>query len=353
MPPDVGVRPAIFKENDTMTIRIGMLSFAHLHAVSYATCLRQIPDVEIVGIADDDAARGREMAARFDTQFFSDAEALLDKKLEGVIICAENANHRPLTELAAPHTPHILCEKPIATTLADAQAMIDVCAEHGTKLQIAFPVRFSPPVQRLKALLDEGSLGRIYSVKTTNHGSMPGGWFVDRALSGGGAVIDHTVHVIDLLRWFWDTEVVEVYAEVGDSLLHPGLGIDDAGLLSFKLATGAYGTLDTSWSRPKSYPTWGDVKIEVLGEQGIVRVDAFNQMVAVYSDQVGKGQWVHWGSNMDLGLIQDFADMIATGREPFITGYDGLKALEVALAAYRSSEGGKPVALPLEEGLSA
>jgi len=331
-----------------MTVKIGILSFAHMHAYSYAACLKQIPSVKLVGLADDDPERGQETARRFGTRFFASAGALLGEKLDGVIICAENVKHRPLTELAAPRTPHILCEKPIATTMADAQVMIDVCAAHGTRLQIAFPVRFSPPVQRLKTILDEGTLGRIYSVKTTNHGRMPGGWFVDKALAGGGAVMDHTVHVIDLLRWFWNTEVTEVYAEVGYSLLHPGLGIDDVGMLSFRLATGAYGTLDASWSRPDCHPTWGDVKLEVLGERGIARVDAFSQNLAVYSDRTGKAQWVHWGSNTDLGLIRDFVDMIATGREPFITGYDGLKALEVALAAYLSAERGEPVALPLE-----
>ena len=184
-----------------MTIKIGMLSFAHMHAYSYAACLKQIPDVELVGLADDDPERSQKAAERFGTRVFPSAETLLAEKLDGVVICSENVKHLPLTELAAPHTSHILCEKPIATTLADAQAMIDVCAAHSTKLQIAFPVRFSASVQRLKAILDEGTLGRIYSVKTTNHGRMPGGWFVDRALSGGGAVIDHTVHVIDLLRW--------------------------------------------------------------------------------------------------------------------------------------------------------
>lgn len=331
-----------------MTIRIGILSFAHLHATSYTACLNQSPDVEFIGIADDEPARGQKAAEQFGTRFFATAEGLLNEGLDGVIICSENANHRPLTELAGPRTPHILCEKPISTTLLDAQAMIDVCAAHSTRLQIAFPVRFSPPVQRLKDVLDEGTLGRIYSVKATNHGTMPGSWFVDKALAGGGAVLDHTVHVIDLLRWFWSTEVTEIYAEVGHSLLHPDLGIDDAGLLSFQLDIGAYGTLDTSWSRPKSYPTWGDVKLEVLGERGIARVDAFGQNLAVYSEQTGKGEWINWGSNADLGLIRDFVDMIATGREPSISGYDGLKALEVALAAYRSAELGEPVSLPLD-----
>jgi predicted dehydrogenase len=190
-------------------------------------------------------------------------------------------------------------------------------------------------------------LGRIYSLKTTNHGTMPGGWFTDKTLAGGGAVIDHTVHVVDLLRWFWNAEVTEVYAEVGYELLHPGLGIDDAGMLSFALSTGAYGTLDTSWSRPAAFPTWGDVTIEVIGERGVIRLDAFKQHLAVYSNQTIKTQWVHWGSNIDLGLIRDFVEMITEGREPSITGYDGLKALEVALAAYRSAETGQPVPLPL------
>ncbi len=328
-------------------IRIGMLSAAHVHAASYAACLQQIAGVEFSGVSDDDSARGQEFAGRFGTRFFPSDEALLAEQLDGVIICSENSRHRPLIELAARHTRHILCEKPIATTLPDAQAIIDACAASGARLQIAFPVRFSPPVAGLKQLLDQGVLGRIYSLKTTNHVTMPGGWFTDKTLAGGGAVIDHTVHVVDLLRWFWNAEVTEVYAEVGYELLHPGLGIDDAGMLSFALSTGAYGTLDTSWSRPAAFPTWGDVTIEVIGERGVIRLDAFKQHLAVYSNQTIKTQWVHWGSNIDLGLIRDFVEMITEGREPSITGYDGLKALEVALAAYRSAETGQPVPLPL------
>lgn len=323
--------------------KIGLFSFAHGHALSYTVNLQQLPDVEIAGIYDDNRQRGQQMANRFAIPYFDSAEALLDQRLDGAIVCAENANHRPLVELAAGRTGYILCEKPIATTVEDARAMIDICAQSNTQLQIAFPVRFSPPVQQLKQLLDEGKLGRVYAAKCTNHGSMPGGWFVDKALSGGGAVIDHTVHVIDLLRWFWGAEVTEVYAEIGENLLHPDLGIDDAGLLSFTLSNGIYGTLDTSWSRSGAYPTWGDVKLELVGEQGAVQVDAFQQHVALSSEKTGKTQWVNWGSNMDRGLVADFVDAVRTGRAPSITGEDGLRALEVALAAYRSAEVGKPV----------
>ena len=326
-------------------IRIGILSTAHGHAHSYASCLQTLADVELVGVADEDATRGHAFAERFGIRMFNSAEALLAEGLDGVIICSANRHHRSLTELAARHTRHILCEKPIATTLADAEAMIDACAHTGAKLQIAFPVRFAPPVIRLRALLQSGALGQIYSLKTTNHGQMPGGWFVDRELAGGGAVIDHTVHVIDLLRWFFDAEISEVYAEIGVGLLHDGLDIDDAGMLSFTLSNGTYGTLDTSWSRPSAFPTWGDVTIEVVAERGWARLDAFKQQLAVYSNRASKAQWVGWGGNMDLGLMRDFVAMIAEGRAPSITGQDGLRALQVALAAYQSAAAGAPITI--------
>lgn len=325
------------------TIRLGFFSFAHMHAVSYARSAQNLPGVEIAGIYDANPAKGEEWAEKLQTRFFAAPDALLAEGLDGAIICAENVNHRPLVEACAGRVGAILCEKPIATTIADAQAMIDICAKTNTKLQIAFPVRYSPPIRHLKSQMDAGVLGEIYSAKCTNHGSMPGGWFIDQRLAGGGAVIDHTVHVIDVLRWLWGAEVTEVYAEIGDSLLHPELGIDDAGLLSFQMSNGVYGTLDTSWSRPKSYPTWGDVKIEVLGANGLIRTDAFAQHIAVSSDAAGKTSWPGWGSNADAGLVADFVEMIREDREPSITGYDGLKALEVALAAYESARSGAPV----------
>jgi predicted dehydrogenase len=327
------------------TIRIGMLGIAHLHSVSYAQNLLSMPGVEVAGMWDAGEALAAEWSTRLGVHRYASAGELLDAGLDGVIICSENAHHRPLVELAAGRVGAILCEKPIATTAADAQAMIERCRATGTRLQIAFPVRFAASVVELKRQLDAGALGEIFAVNCTNHGSMPGGWFIDPALAGGGAVLDHTVHVVDVLRWFWGAEVTEVYAEVGDSLLHPGLGIDDAGLLSFKLSNGIYGTLDTSWSRPPSYLIWGDVKLEIVGERGVVYADTLHQYITVASNAAGKSQWAGYGSDMDRGLMADFVDMMRTGRAPSITGEDGLAALQVALAAYESARRGQPVAV--------
>lgn len=328
-------------------VRLGLFSFAHMHAVSYAHFLSQMDGVTLVGIHDDDKDRGERFADQYGLPFFRDADNLLAEELDGAVLCSENSGHAPFVLQAAGRVRAILCEKPIATTASDGLSMIERCRETGTKLQIAFPMRYSPPVMELKQRMDANALGEVYSVKCTNHGTMPGRWFVDPALAGGGAVLDHTVHVVDLLRWLFDTEFEEIYAEVGHGLIHPGLGIDDVGMLSFRLTNGVFGTLDTSWSRPQSYPTWGDVKLDILGEQGLICVDAFEQNLQVSSDKAAKMSWVNWGSDGDEGLVADFVAMIREDREPFIGGEDGQRALEVALAAYESARQVKPVRMTL------
>ncbi len=328
-------------------MKIAILSFAHMHALSYAACLQQLPEVELAAIWDEEADRGQAMAERFQARFVPDLDALLrDEETAGVIITAANADHKDLAIAAAQAGKHILCEKPIATTLADARAMIEAANAAGVKLMTAFPVRYNPPTRRVYARVRAGEIGPILGAKCTNHGSMPGGWFVQRERAGGGAVMDHTVHVADLLRWMLQDEVAEVYAEIGH-LLYPDLGIDDCGLLSMRFASGAFATLDTSWSRPPIFPTWGDVTMELVGRDGVLILDAFRQNVEVYSQAQNRVYWSHWGSNMDLGMIADWVRAIREDAPAPITGHDGLKALEVALAAYRSAEEEQPVALPL------
>ncbi|MFH1742264.1 MAG: Gfo/Idh/MocA family oxidoreductase [bacterium] len=324
-----------------------MISFAHLHANSYASCLRSLPDVELAGIYDEDRDRARRAAKEFETTAFDELDALLDQNIQGVIITSENAKHRQFTEAAARAGKHVLCEKPIATTLEDARAMIDVCRDAKIQLMTAFPCRFSPPIYRAMQIVKEGALGNIIGLKGTNRGTMPGGWFTDKELAGGGAVMDHTVHVVDLWRWILGKEVANVYAEIG-TFFYPELGIDDAGLLLMEFNDGPFASLDTSWSRPgSSYPTWGDVSMEIVGEQGSVTLDALRQRICLYPRDAGKGEWICWGDNMDEGLIKSFAQVAREGKTPSITGEDGLKALEVALAAYRSAETRGMVTLPL------
>lgn len=324
-----------------MTVKIGMMSFAHLHANSYASCVNQLPDAELVGIADDDGERARAMAACFHTRAFGGYSDLLASDIEAVIIASENARHRELTEMAAATGKHVLSEKPLATTAADGLAMISACRKAGVFLMTAFPCRFSPAMQRLKAACDAGKIGTIVAIRGTNRGTNPGGWFTQKKLSGGGAVMDHTVHVTDLMRWLTGSEVADVYAEIGNGFYHQDY--DDAGFLTMTFENGIFATLDASWSRTKSFPFWGDVTMAVVGEGGVLTLDMFSQNIVHYSDTDMRVYWHNWGSNVDLALIGAFVQSVANHTVPPITGEDGLRAAEVAFAAYQSAEEGAPV----------
>lgn len=324
-------------------VRFGIISFAHMHAASYARALNEIPGAELIGIYDNNRDRGLSAAATYNTDYYQCLRDLLDTDIHAVIVCSENARHRDECIQAAKAGKHVLCEKPIATTSEDGVAMIEECKREGVILATAFPVRHAPSVVRAKGVIDSGAIGQVIAVNATNHGRMPGGWFIDRKLSGGGAVLDHTVHVADLLRWFLKDEVKTVYAEV-DTRMHD-IDIDDCGMLLMEFHSGVFATLDPSWSRPKSYPTWGDVTMEIVGTDGVISLDVFAQVLVEANDSDGKVLYRNWGDNMDLFLVRDFIQAVNQGQKPAASGFDGLKALEIALAAYESAGIGKPVEL--------
>jgi predicted dehydrogenase len=325
-------------------MKIGMISFAHMHAWSYAQAIKKNPHALLAGITDDDPERGRRMAEELDTVWFERTEDLIAAS-DAVVICSENAKHAAYTIEAAKAGKHILCEKPIATTVEDGKAMIEAADKNGVQLMIAFPCRFSTVAMRMKERIASGELGTLVAMNGTNRGSMPGGWFVDRPMSGGGAVMDHTVHVLDLMRWFMPgAEVTEVYAEA-DRLFHDDLDIDDSGLLTFSFDNGVIASLDPSWSRSKSFPMWGDLTMDILGTNGAGKMDLYKQNMTLHSDDTMKTTQPFWGDDPDQGLIDDFVDCIVSGKPVSVTGTDGLRAMEVALAAYLSAERKQPVKL--------
>lgn len=328
-------------------MRLAIMSFAHLHAEAYIQNLRANPDVDFIGFADDDPERGRHFAGVFGAPLFESYQALLAEKPDGVLICSENSRHHDLVLMAAEAGVNILCEKPLAINLPDAQAMVQACERAGVKLMTAFPMRFNVPAMNIKTLIDSGQLGSIYGCNTTNQGEMPRHhreWFVDRALSGGGAVIDHTVHLADLMRWFFGCEVTEVYAQT-NAILYSDQQVDveTGGLIMLTFENGVFASIDCSWSRPPYYPTWGNLKMEIVGQNGLATMDAFKQALTVYTHSLKRPAYAFWGSDSNQRMIDEFVEALKADRAPAITGYDGLKAVEIALAAYRSAAIGEPV----------
>ncbi len=336
-------------------MRIGIMSFAHLHGENYLGALLTLPAVEVIGIADENMQRGQHFASQFGVRLFDTYAALLAEKPDGVIVCSENSRHLPLVKMAAEAGVHVLCEKPLATTVEDAQAVVDVCAQAGVLLMTAFPMRFSPAALEIKKLIDSGSLGQIYGFNTTNQGALPEfhhgeslpflqrDWFVDEKLAGGGAIIDHTVHLADMLRWYLQSEVVEVFATT-NAIMHAGkVGVETGGLVMLTFANGVFASIDCSWSKPAYYPTWGGMTLELVAENGLATMDARKQYFTIYSDNVGRPIWNVWGSDSNVGMLSEFIAAVREQRLPAVTGEDGLRAAQIVTAAYESAASGQPV----------
>src|SRR5690349_11145058 len=330
-------------------IRIGILSFAHHHGEAYISNLRRTPQgrgVELIGVADDDAVRGQTLAAQHNTRYFHSFEDLLDARPDGVIICTENNRHRQLVEMAASRGVDILCEKPLATTLEDARAIVDACDKAGVLLMTAFPMRFSVPLLEIKARLDHGDFGDVYCFNATNQGELPTkhrAWFVDPELAGGGAIMDHTVHLVDLMRWLTGAEVKSVYARSNRVFHADDVQVETGALEMLAFDNNMFATIDASWSRPPYWPTWGGLTFEMVTQRGAVVVDAFRQNLNVYRHDRERSDWAYWGSDSNQAMVNEFAAAIRENRQPRVTGVDGLRAVEATLAAYESSQTGETV----------
>ncbi len=336
-------------------MRLGIMSFAHLHAENYLGALLALPDVEVIGIADENQKRGQYFADLFGVRLFESYAALLAEKPYGVIVCSENARHLPLVKLAAEAGVHVLCEKPLATTVEDSQAIVDVCKQAGVLLMTAFPMRFSPVALEIKKWIDSGRLGQIYGFNSTNQGALPEfhqgenlpflerDWFVDKKLAGGGAIIDHSVHIADMLRWYLQSEVVEVFA-TANAIMHAGkVSVETGGLVMLTFANGVFASIDCSWSKPAYYPIWGGLTLELVAENGLATMDSMKQYTTVYSHKVGRPTRDVWASNSNVGMLNEFVAAIREKRLPAITGEDGLRAAEIVEAAYESAASGQPV----------
>lgn len=320
-------------------IRVAIVSFAHLHSQAYIANLRANRNVAFVGVYDPDDARRAQYGGALDVATFASWEELLDAGIDAAIVCSENVHHRRDVERLAASGVHILCEKPLAITVEDARAIVSACTEAGVTLMTAFPMRFSTPLLVAKQGLDDGTLGALTSCVAVNQGQLPKrhrSWFVDAQLAGGGAVTDHVVHLTDAMRWFTGSEVQSVYA-IANRIVHADqTEVETGGLVSLRFSNGIDVSIDCSWSRPLGYPTWGGLALRLITDRGAVDVDAFIQNSAYYGSGEHQVHWDYWGSDANQAMIDEFVAALAQRRAPQITGEDGLRAVEVVAAAYRS-----------------
>ncbi|WP_152354535.1 Gfo/Idh/MocA family protein [Brachybacterium subflavum] len=328
-------------------LRIALLSCAHTHAAGYAALLDAREDVDLV-VSDPDGFGDVRVSDR--SRIVGSHEEALDAWGGGttgpdaVVVTSANAHHRDLVLEAARRGAHVLCEKPLATTVVDAQQMVEACREAGVLLMTAFPVHFAPQVASLRDAVAHGGLGEVVGVTGTNNGKLPTGrdWFTDIELSGGGALVDHTVHIAQILdSVFGEPETVHAVTNRILFADRAGDGAETGGLVTLTYADGLVATIDCSWSQSADAPTWGGVTLQAVGTQGQLTVDPFSQHVG------GFGQWLPYGADLDALMLDAFLAAVhrgsSSGVEP--SGEAGLRTVRIVAAAQESVRTGQPVAL--------
>jgi predicted dehydrogenase len=351
------------------TVRIGMISWAHVHAEFRARAISEIPGARIVAIADDDEVRGRAAAERWGvTEFVTDWRDLIARDdIDVVMVHSENAVHVEQVIAAARAGKHVFCEKPIATSVTDAKRMAAAVREAGVDGTAAFVSRFSKEADRAKAIIDTGVLGDIIFTRSiiglagiAEIGCPPDmvEWMSDHDLGGGGAWIDEGSHGIDLLRWLvGDIERVSAFTANRNK---PDLADEDIAVAILRYKNGALGEIATAWSMNV------DIKmrnaLELYGTKGtlIMRAtDPFPQVEVFRGDddelyrgwtvptiepaQTEPHDYSGWAPHVHhyKREVASYLDRVAHDRRPFgPTIDDGVACLEVISAGYESAAKG-------------
>lgn len=342
-----------------LPIRVAVLSFAHYHANFWTEVFKTSELTRLVGVWDDDIARGQAAASTHASVFHADLQTLL-RDCDAVAVCCETARHADLIEAAAQAGCAILCEKPLAASLGECARISAALAKSGTRFMQSFPKRFDPINHELKRLLDAQTFGRVGLVRV-RHGHYYGvdkafaeSWHADPQRSGGGALLDEGVHGADFLRWMFG-EPESVRALSSSAML--GLDVEDLAIAIYRYANGMVAELTSSWSfvaAQDSIEIYGDKGSAVLGGVDLASKDFCSAgWLRTYSG--GERRWQQSdlvprfkSGNFHQQNALVFLDSLANSTPPPVTLEDGRRAVAMILAAYESAKFGREVAIEYE-----
>jgi UDP-N-acetyl-2-amino-2-deoxyglucuronate dehydrogenase len=359
--------------NRVRTALIGCGKVGQIHA----TALRELPESEFVAVCDASRERAEAFAARHGTRAFNDLGTMLaESGAEAVLVATPHPLHAEAVLQAAASGVHVLVEKPMAATLDDCDAILAAARQAGIKLGIISQRRFYEPVQRMKAAIDAGKIGRpvlgvftMYSWRDqAYYESDP--WRGKWATEGGGVLVNQSPHQLDLLQWFMG-EIEEVSGYWGN-LNHPYIEVEDTAVAIVRFRGGGLGSITTSLAQKPGINT----QVHIHGSNGAsigVETDRGATFVAGVSEIAEpplNDLWTIPGEEHRLAefeaidrsrfrqikatthyhalQIQDFLKSILDDRPPLVTGEEGRKVVALFTAIYRSQRERRAVPFPLE-----
>lgn len=288
---------------------------------------QEIPEVELVGVADINRRLVGQTAKRYQTRAFSDYQKLLDAGVDLVSICVPTSLHKEVALGIIGRGVHALVEKPIASTVEDAKEIIKKAKQKKVKLQVGHIERFNPIVDVIKdAITDEN----VVSVDIVRVGPIP------PRVKDVGVIVDIGVHDIDLISYLTESDFEEIYSLSTSSI--NAYDKEDTALLSFRMKNGILCHITTNWLTPHKVR-----EIKVATKNKLVVGNFITQEVTEYSGYTtGPAGYLVRNLNVPLGEplryeLDSFVDVVKNDKTPRVTGEDGLKALEVALECLKRS----------------
>jgi predicted dehydrogenase len=325
-------------------VGVGVLGRRH------AENLRKIGEANLVAVADSNAARAAQVAAELGVgHHCTGVEALAARKdVQAIVIASPSRFHAEAVRVAAEAGKHVFCEKPLALSMEDAEKALAAVDKAGVQLQMGFMRRYDPAYVRARRRIEAGEIGEPIIFKSTGRDKLlpPLGFL--RGGVNGTIFVDSTIHEFDLARWLMQDEVAElqVYAR---PLRGPDLGgFEDleACLVNLRFAGGAIGNVESLRQCQYGY----DIHTEIVGTKGTLRIGYLRQTAELVLSASGAVSDVvdHWLARFADAYwteMQDFVHTLLRGGRVAITGEDGRRALACALAAQRSYEQARPVAV--------
>ncbi|HZQ08464.1 MAG TPA: Gfo/Idh/MocA family oxidoreductase [Anaerolineae bacterium] len=330
----------------TQKIRVGIAGAGFIGAV-HAQAYKHIPDVEVVGIADPITEKAEPLAKETSSRVFRDYEELLRAGVDILNVALAPALHLPAALAAAQAGAHVLMEKPIARTLAEADEMIAACNKAGVNLMTGFTHHFYPEMIKARELVQSGVIGKPLIVhdamSITYSFVLP--WYRNKEIAGGGVFMCNAVHGFDRAAWAIGQSVQSVCAIVEPTT---GTRAEDYGAALAKFDGGVQGNFFQHWGPYRSL----QCELQVFGEDGMVHVRSWDSVELMIGDQRTITHFYKPDSGLPdrsmVGMINELTEMVNSVREkrpPSVTGQDGRNGLADVLAVYESAATGQWVSL--------
>lgn len=324
----------------------------------HAPCHMRNPKAELVAVADMFEEAAKRFAEKHGCEaWYTDYNKMLKREdIDIVEVCVPNYLHAEVSIAAMEAGKNVICEKPLAISVEQADKMVETAKKRGVKLMYAENSLFAPALTRVKGIIDEGGIGSIESVEAREtHSGSHSKFAIERRYSGGGCLLHLGCHPIGVALWLIGKPVKRVYAEIGN--LYHNIEVEDFATMLMRFKDNEAATIHAN------YITKGgmDDRVEIYGTHGVIlanwvksnQVRVFSEVG--YSYAVEKVDLTTGWANVtvndlwDLGYINElkyFVECVAEDKEPFPTGEFGREVLKIIFAGYKSAQDGKPVTFP-------